>query len=88
MMFDLWPVYSGERFRASEPSCFEMLAWTTFVHISKCISKCDILSLPVTPRELQFLLLNYQCQCCKSLHQVDWFLLNSAEHEIFPAQAC
>ena len=22
MMFDLWPVYSGERFRASWPSCF------------------------------------------------------------------
>ena len=21
MMFDLWPVYSGERFRASGPSC-------------------------------------------------------------------
>ena len=22
MMFDLWPVYSGERFRASWPPCF------------------------------------------------------------------
>ena len=22
MMFDLWPVYSGERFRALWPSCF------------------------------------------------------------------
>ena len=22
MMFDVWPVYSGERFRASWPSCF------------------------------------------------------------------
>ena len=26
MMFDLWPVYSGERFRASWPSCFFLLA--------------------------------------------------------------
>ena len=24
MVFDLWPVYSGERFRASGPSCLEM----------------------------------------------------------------
>ena len=23
-MFDVWPVYSGERFRASWPSCFKM----------------------------------------------------------------
>ena len=26
MMFDLWPVYSGERFRASWPSCFSLLS--------------------------------------------------------------
>ena len=24
MMFDLWPVYSGERFRASWPSCLRI----------------------------------------------------------------
>ena len=24
-MFDFWPVYSGERFRASWPSCFDLL---------------------------------------------------------------
>ena len=24
-MFDFWPVYSGERFRASWPSCFKLI---------------------------------------------------------------
>ena len=27
MMFDLWPVYSGERFRASGPSSFSFQIW-------------------------------------------------------------
>ena len=32
MMFDLWPVYSGERFRASWPSWF--LLWARLCHAS------------------------------------------------------
>ena len=30
-MFDFWPVYSGERFRASWPSCFIFTILNTYV---------------------------------------------------------
>ena len=35
MMFDLWPVYSGERFRASWPSCFFFLFFCFFFFLPK-----------------------------------------------------
>ena len=40
MMFDLWPVYSGERFRASWPSC---IIFGTFSKITFSFCKVDLM---------------------------------------------
>ena len=63
MMFDLWPVYSGERFRASWPSCFKF--WTEL---------CPWLEFELQPGKLIFIeptcseqdivvIISVQCMC-------------------------
>ena len=38
MMFDLWPVYSGERFMASGPSCLSSFNFENRVSVAKICS--------------------------------------------------
>ena len=47
-MFDFWPVYSGERFRASGPSCSRgafVSYWLKYVH-EELVNHLGGLSLP------------------------------------------
>ena len=61
MMFDLWPVYSGERFRASGPSCLSMA-----LHINKPLMihehfhlKINTVVLPLIPASYNRLVVKF-----------------------------